>query len=179
MIVVVDRNWAIGKENKLLVHLPGDLRYFKQKTLGKVIVMGRKTLESLPGGKPLQGRDTIVLTRDKEYVPKAGSPVDGGLFTCHSMENLSCLLDDLCVSKNIHPEDIFIAGGSSIYEQFLPYCNCFFVTKIDEVFIADSYFTNLDKLTEDGQLGLTWESEYCEEKEIRYRFIKYERRKKL
>ena len=75
-IVAVDRNWGIGRDGGLLVHLPGDLKYFKEKTLGKTVVMGRETLESLPGGKPLPGRDNIVLTLNSFY--EAGCPL------CHS-----------------------------------------------------------------------------------------------
>ena len=66
-IVVADMNWAIGKDNGLLAHLPGDLKYYKEKTLGKVIVIGRKTLESFPGGKPLPGRTNLVLTGNPDY----------------------------------------------------------------------------------------------------------------
>ena len=62
-IVVVDQNWGIGREGNLLVHLPGDLKYYKEKTIGNHIIVGRKTLESFPGGKPLPGRENIVLTR--------------------------------------------------------------------------------------------------------------------
>ena len=65
LIVAVDKNWAIGKENKLLVSIPADMKFFRQETTGKVVVMGRKTLESFPGGLPLKNRTNIVLTRDK------------------------------------------------------------------------------------------------------------------
>lgn len=87
LIAVADKNWGIGKDNKLLCHLPGDLKYFKEKTLGKTIVMGRKTLESLPGGKPLPGRKTIILTRDKTLV-------NDGVQIIHSIEELLSINDE-------------------------------------------------------------------------------------
>ena len=66
-IVAVDRNWAIGKDGDLLVHLPGDLKYYRQKTIGNVIIAGRKTLESFPGGRPLPERTNIVVTRNRDF----------------------------------------------------------------------------------------------------------------
>ena len=105
-IVVVDKNWAIGKDGSLLVHLPGDLKYYRQKTLGKVIVVGRKTLESFPGGKPLPDRTNIVLTSDPAYGAN-------GCIICHSKDEVMETI------AGYDPEDVFIAGGSQIYEQFM------------------------------------------------------------
>ena len=79
MIVAVDKNWSIGKDGHLLVSIPADQKLFREETLGKVVVMGRKTLESLPGGQPLYGRTTIVLSRNPEYRVK-------GAVVCHSIE---------------------------------------------------------------------------------------------
>ena len=70
IIVAVDKNWAIGKENKLLVSIPADMKFFRSTTTGKVVVMGRKTLESFPNGLPLKNRTNIVLTKDKNYKVK-------------------------------------------------------------------------------------------------------------
>lgn len=155
-IVVVDRNWAIGKDGRLLVHLPGDLKYFKERTKGKVVVMGRTTLESLPGGKPLPERTNIVLSRNQDY--EAECPA------CHSAEEL---LQDL---KRYDTDDIYIIGGAEVYRQFLPYCDSVYVTKIDEEFPADQYFENLDALPEWEQV---WEDEPREEKGVRYVFTEY------
>ena len=73
-IAALDRNWAIGRDGKLLCHIPGDLKYFKEQTLGKTLVMGRKTLESLPGGSPLPGRENVIISRtlpeSDEYIVK-------------------------------------------------------------------------------------------------------------
>ena len=124
-IVVVDKNWAIGKDGSLLVHLPGDLKYYRQKTLGKVIVVGRKTLESFPGGKPLPDRTNIVLTSDAAYEAP-------GCIICHSKDEVMETI------AGYDPEDVFIAGGSQIYEQFMEDCDGFYVTmslKLTDTFL--------------------------------------------
>ena len=159
-IVVVDRNWGIGREGRLLVHLPGDLKYFKERTLGKVLVMGRKTLESMPGGKPLPGRTTIALSRSRQ--PAAECRV------CASMEELMEAL------APYDADEIFIAGGGSVYEQFLPLCDTFYVTKIDGEYPADRYFPDLDRMAE---LGVVWRGGPQEDKGVRYEFFEYKRRK--
>ncbi len=157
-IVVVDRNWGIGCQGKLLAHLPEDLKYFKQKTLGKVVVMGRETLESFPSQKPLSGRTNIVLSGNECY--EADCPV------CHSMDNAMDVLDEYS------EDDIFVIGGGQIYSLFLPYCSEVFVTKIDEVYPADRYFENLDKSDE---WIMTEESDERQHEGVRYRFTKYVR----
>ncbi|MEG0830593.1 MAG: dihydrofolate reductase [Anaerovoracaceae bacterium] len=157
-IVVVDRNWSIGRDGGLLVHLPGELAYFKKKTLGKTIIMGRKTLESLPGSKPLPGRQNIVLTENKEY--KAP-----GCKVYHSKEQLMCQLSQ--------DDQVFVAGGQSIYEQFMEDCHTFFVTKLDESYDADRKFPNLDK---DPNIEMVAESKLHVENGTRYRFYQYKRK---
>lgn len=157
-IVAVDKNWGIGRDGGLLVHLPGDLKYFKEKTKGKIVVMGRATLESLPGGKPLKDRVNIVLSRNKGY--DADCPI------CHSHEDLFEII------KDYDEDDVFIIGGEDIYRQFLPYCNVVYVTKIDEEFPADHHFENLDNLEE---WKLVRESGIQEEKGIRYIFTEYQK----
>ena len=74
LIAAVDKNWAIGKNNKLLVSIPADMKMFRQTTTGKVVVMGRKTLESFPGGMPLKNRINIVLTKNMDYQVKGATP---------------------------------------------------------------------------------------------------------
>ena len=120
IIVAVDRNWAIGKGNSLLAHLPGDLKHFREKTLGKTVVMGRQTLESFPGGKPLPGRTNIVLTTNEDY------PADCEI--CCSKEHLFQCLD------NCDLDQVFIIGGEQIYREFLSHCDRAYVTKIDAAF---------------------------------------------
>ena len=107
LIVAVDKNWAIGCNNKLLVSIPSDMKFFRETTTGKVIVLGRKTLETFPNGLPLKNRTNIVLTSNKDYKVK-------GATVCHSVEEV---LEEL---KNYNSEDGYIVGGDSVYKQFLP-----------------------------------------------------------
>lgn len=133
IIVAVDKHWAIGNNGQLLVTIPQDQKMFREETLGKVVVMGRRTLESLPGGQPLYGRANIVLTTDPEYRAN-------GAIICHSV-------GEALMELEAYPtEDVFVIGGQSIYEQFLPYCDVAHVTSIDFAYMADTYFPNLDDL---------------------------------
>ena len=118
IIVAADKNWGIGKDNKLLVSIPADMKMFRQETTGKVCVMGRKTLESFPGGLPLKNRTNIVLTRNENYKVKDAIIV-------HSIEEL---MEEL---KKYPAEDVYCIGGDTIYKQLLPYCDVAQVTKID------------------------------------------------
>lgn len=160
MIVAVDKNWGIGANNKLLVSIPADMKFFRQETSGKVVVMGRKTLESFPGGLPLKNRTNVVLTRDAGYQAK-------GAVIVHSIPEL---LEEL---KKYEDDQIYVIGGGSIYREMLPYCDTALVTRIDYAFAADTYFPDLDKLPE-------WEiTENSEEQtyfDLEYAFYKYERK---
>lgn len=174
LIVAADKNWGIGKGNSLLVHLPGDLKYFKENTLGKVLIMGRKTLESLPGGKALPGRTTVVLTTDENY--QAEAKEGGKVLIANNFDHLMTILLSLEFSEGINlDEDVIVAGGENIYGMFIPYCTEFLVTKIDAEFEADKHFENLDKLVSDGYMKITWESDVMEDNGVQYRFVKYER----
>jgi len=159
-IVVVDKNWGIGKNGQLLVHLPGDLKYFKEKTFGKTIIVGRKTLESFPGGKPLPGRKNIVLTENLEFERD----------NCSICNDLDDLFDEI---STLDGEDIFVVGGACIYEMFLPYCDDVFVTRIEQSYDADKHFPNLDQ---SDSFAKTWQSDMIEEKGVQYRFEKYSRK---
>lgn len=158
-IVAVDKSWGIGKDGKLLVHLPKDLLYFKEKTLGKIVVMGRETFESLPGKKPLPNRINIVLSRNPEF--KADCTI------CNSM---GALFKEL---EGYNMDEVFIIGGEKVYKEFLPYCNSYFVTKIDASFEADKHFENLDLRND---LVLFSESEIQMENGIEYKFTEYRRK---
>jgi dihydrofolate reductase len=131
-IVAVDENYAIGIGNKLLTYLPEDLNYFKEMTVGKVVVMGRKTLQSLKGAKPLPNRTTIVLSRDKTLDGKGATVVT-------SIEELMAEL------KSYNPDDIFISGGENIYRQLIPFCKYGYITKIRASFEGDTWIDNIDK----------------------------------
>ena len=132
LIVNVDSNWAIGKDNKLLVNIPQDMKFFRETTTGKIVVMGRKTLESFPGGQPLKNRVNVVLTKEKGYRVKGATVV----------HNLEELLEEL---ERYASEDIYVIGGDSVYRQLLPYCDMAYVTKTNYIYHADTYFPNLDE----------------------------------
>lgn len=159
LIVAVDKNWAIGKDNKLLVSIPQDMKFFRETTMGKVVVMGRKTLESFPGGQPLKKRTNIVITRDKNYEVKDAIVV-------HSVEEA---LEEL---KKYPSEDVYVIGGDSIYRQMLPYCHVAHVTKINHAYEADTYFPNLDEKSEWAVTGVSDEQTYFD---LEYEFVRYER----
>ncbi len=161
MIVVADKNWAIGKDGKLLVHLSGDLKYFKERTMGKVVVMGRKTLESLPGGKPLPGRTNIVLTQNADF-DKEGCTI------VHTADELrrEC--------GKYPPENIMIIGGATVYNMFMEECDSLFITKIYGEFDADTHIKNVDEL---DQFKPVWKSELYEENGVKYQFLEYKREK--
>ena len=161
LIAAVDKNWAIGLKNKLLVRIPEDQRFFRETTTGKVVVMGRKTLESFPNGLPLKNRTNIVLTRDRSYDAK-------GAIVVHSLEELLKKLAE-------YPsQDVYIIGGESIYRQMLPYCDVAHITKIDYAYEADSWFPNLDELSEWQIVADSEEQTYFN---LEYYFYRYERRK--
>lgn len=162
IIVAADKNWGIGKDNKLLVSIPADMKFFRETTTGNVVVMGRKTLESFPGGLPLKRRTNIVLTRDVNYQVKDAVLV-------HSVEEL---LEEL---KKYDSESVYVIGGDSVYRQLLPYCDIAHVTKIDYAYEADSYFPNLD---EDPQWEVTASSEEQTYFDLEYTFVKYQRKRK-
>ena len=159
LILAADEKWGIGKDGGLLCHLPGDLKYFKEKTLGKTVVMGRVTLESLPGGKPLPDRRNIVLTRQEDYY------VEGAETVSSEEELWSALL-------TTPPEDIMVIGGEQIYKGLLPFCDVCYITKIYQDFDADRFFVNLD---EDPEFVGRQVSNVLEENGIKYQFFEYVR----
>lgn len=162
LIVAVDENWAIGNKGELLVRIPNDQKMFRNHTVGKVIVLGRKTMDTFPQGRPLPKRTNIILSRNPEYEVKDAVVV-------HSVD---ALLKEV---QEYPSEDVYIIGGDSIYSQLLPYCDTAYVTWIEESYEADSYFPNLDK---DPEWEMTEESEENTYFDITYYFRKYERKKK-
>ena len=159
LIVNADKNWAIGKDNRLLVSIPQDMKFFRETTTGKVVVMGRKTLESFPGGQPLKKRTNIVLTTDKSY--QAGEAI-----VVHSMEEL---MEEL---EQYPREDIFVIGGESIYRSLLPWCRTAYVTRTDHAYDADTWFPDLDAGPEWKLTKTSDEQTYFD---LEYYFTVYER----
>jgi len=160
IIVCVDANWGIGYKNELLVRIPSDQKFFRETTTGKVVVMGRKTLDSFPQGKPLKNRTNIVITSNKELEKR-----DEEIYV-NSVEDCLELL------KNYNEDDIYIIGGASIYKQFLPYCSKALVTRVDREFSADTYFPDLDK---DPEWKITKESDEQTYFDNTFEFLVYER----
>lgn len=130
LIVAVDRKYGIGKDNNLLARVPADMKYFREKTTGKTIVMGSSTYMSFPK-RPLPDRENLVLTSKPENYPEV---------KCfESLEELFSYIKD-------NNDDVFVCGGSTVYLQLLPYCEKAYVTHIDEEFEADVFFPNLEEL---------------------------------
>lgn len=160
LILAADRNWAIGKDGDLLCHLPGEMKYFKEKTVGKTVIMGRGTLESLPGKKPLPKRENIVISGNPDYaVP--------GAVVLHSHEELFDYIRDK------DSDEVMVMGGGRVYRELLPYCDTCYITRIYESFDADTWFVNLDEMPE---FEIVWQSELQEENGIQYRFLEYRRK---
>lgn len=159
LIVAVSQNWGIGKDHKLLFDIPKDMRYFREMTTGKTVIMGRKNLESFPGGRPLKNRTNVVLSRS------GGFSCDGAI-TVGSIDELLALD---CVW-----EDAFVIGGESIYRQLLDYCDTCYVTKVFEEPPCDRYMVDLD---ESDEWELASESEKTEDNGHILSFCIYKRTK--
>ncbi|MDO4976434.1 MAG: dihydrofolate reductase [Eubacteriales bacterium] len=158
LIVAADKNWAIGRNQELLVRIPADMKNFAQMTTGHVIVMGRKTLESFPNGLPLPKRTNIVLTHQADY--------DGhGAIVVHDEEEMKKVL------AQYDDDEIFIVGGQSIYTMFLPYCKNAYVTKLDYAYEADTWMPDLDQ-DENWKLVEKSEEQTCFD--LIYHFTRYE-----
>ena len=160
-IAADDKTVCMCYRNPLLVSIPSAMKICRQTTTGKVVVMGRKTLESLPNGMTQKNRTNIVLTSNRDYQAK-------GAVIVHTEEEL---LEEL---KNYDSDDIYIIGGESVYRMMLPYCDTALVTKIDHAFQADAYFPDLDamddwEMTEESEEQTCFDLEFC--------FTKYERKK--
>lgn len=133
LIVAVDENWGIGKNNDLLFHVPEDMKFFRSMTTGKFVICGKNTLMSFPGGNPLPNRKHFVLTH-------------GSLSESENLVAVSDLDKLLSLVKDLPDDDVFVIGGESVYRQLLPYCKKAYVTKI---FQSDPqatvFFPNLDE----------------------------------
>ena len=160
-IVAVDENWGIGYNGDLLAHIPEDLKYFKKLTTGNVVIMGRKTWDSLPK-KPLPDRINVIITSQKKEIEN-----DNLAFL--PMDYVKSLIKD----DNDILEDIFIIGGGTIYKELLPYCNKIYITKIQKQFEnVDTYFPNLE---ESKEWKLTDSSDTLTHEDLQYCFQQYSR----
>lgn len=159
LIVTVDENWAIGKGEKQLVQIPAVQRHLQQLTTGNIIVMGRKTLQAMPQGQPLYGRENIILSANLNFSVK-------GAKTVHGLDELKAELE------SAGGRDIFVCGGNRVYKQLLPYCDTAYVTIVEKSYAADIYLENLDKSDE---WELAEESDEQTYFDITYYFRKYRR----
>lgn len=157
LILSADRNWGIGRNNKLLFHVKEDMAFFRAMTIGKPVVMGRKTLDSLPGCKPLPHRDNIILTRNSDFAQP-------GVTVCVSLPDLFELL------SSYSDDDIFIIGGQEVYLQLMPYCKQAYITKFDAVAEADSFVPDFDAV---AGWQLTRQSETQTHGDLCYTFCTY------
>ena len=131
MILSADRNWGIGNKGQLLIRIPNDMKNFRAETMGKVLVYGRKTLETFPQAQPLEGRKNIILSTKKDYTVKNATVV-------HDLDELNEALSEY------DTDIVYCIGGANVYEQLLPMTDTCIVTKIDREFVADRFFENLD-----------------------------------
>lgn len=158
-IAAVSRNWGIGRDGDLLFSIPEDKKHFRRTTLNHTVVMGRKTLESLPDGKPFKDRENIILSRNENFSVQ-------GAEVFHSIE------EALAAARNSGDEEIFIAGGGEIYRAMLPFCRKAIITKVSEAPEADTFFPNLD---ESPEWSLSEESEEQEYEGLKFRFCIYKK----
>lgn len=156
-IVNVDKNWGIGIGDKLLNHIPADMKFFKEKTTGNVVVMGKTTFLTFPGQKALPNRVNIVLTTDPEWTAE-------NVIVCHSLNELFEQLE------RYDTNTVYVIGGSKVYEQLLPYCNTAYVTKVETEKEADRFFPNLDE-TEGWSIADNGEE--FDHNGVKFRFTKY------
>lgn len=161
LIAAVDRNWAIGRKGRLLAAIPGDQRHFREETLGKAIVLGRKTLQTFPQGLPLKDRANFILSRNRDFRVKGAEIV-------HSLEALREAL------APYPSRDVYCVGGESVYRQLLPWCDAAYITRIDRDYEADAWFPDLDA---DPEWELTADGEERTYFDIAYTFLRYERKK--
>ena len=155
-VVCVDKNWAIGEENRLLFRISADLRRFRALTVGKTVVMGRNTLLSLPGAKPLPDRRNIVVSRTL--------PPREGVELARSIDEAAALAG----------EDAVLIGGAQLYRALLPCCGRVLVTQVDAAAEgADAFFPNLDA---DGAWTAETVGAWQEENGLRFRYVDYVRK---
>lgn len=158
-IVAVDKNWAIGHNNDLLISIPEDMEHFKKHTMGKVVLMGKNTLESFPGAKPLKNRTNIVVALETDYT------VDGAIVVYN-------LEDALKEAEKFNTDDVYVIGGGSIYKQMMQYCDTAIITYIDHEFEADTYIPNLDEMSDEWYLADESEKQTYEGMDYYYRTYK-------
>ena len=159
LIAAVNEEWGIGCNGELLCKIPEDMSFFKEMTLGKVVIMGNSTFKSLPSSKPLKDRINIVVSKDVNLRIQ-------GAIVCGSLN------DVFYISNMCHTDDVFVIGGQSIYKQLLPYCAVAYVTKLTALTQkADSFFPNLNSMSNWKLIKTSLTKHY---NDISYNFNVYE-----
>lgn len=156
-IVATDENWGIGRKNRLLFSIPEDMKFFKDTTSGKTVVMGYNTLLSLPGGLPLKNRLNIILSSKENLLVKDA-------VVCRSLDQLGALLSWFC------HDEVFVIGGHSVYRQMLPYSAVAFVTKVAADGSADRFYPDMDS---EAGWELRRQSKEKQHEGLRFRFCDY------
>ena len=154
-IAAVDQNWAIGRGGDQLCYLSADLKRFKALTTGHPVILGRKTMATFPGGRPLKGRRNLVLSRDPGFRPE-------GAEVYHDLESL----------LSQAPEDSFVIGGESVYRALLDHCDLVYVTKILQSYPADAWFPDLDR---DPVWRVAQVEEPLTQEDVSFQYVTYER----
>lgn len=155
LIAAVDQNWAIGRDGDQLCYIPADLKHFQALTTGHAVLLGRKTLATFPGGRPLKNRRNLILSRDPGFAPEGAE-----------------VFRDVDSLLSAAPADSFVIGGESVYRALLPHCDRAFITKLDKAWPADAFFPDLDA---DPDWAVTEEGERQEHEGISFRYVTYER----
>lgn len=161
-IVAVDRKWAIGRAGQLLVRIPADMKRFRALTVGKTVVLGRKTLATFPQGRPLEMRENIVFSRNPSFSA-------GDALVVNDEQGLLSLMEE----RHIDSDDVYVIGGEQIYRLLLPHCDTCLVTFIDRAYDADAFFPDLES---DPDWEMTEESEEQTCFDVVYTFRTYRRR---
>jgi dihydrofolate reductase len=156
LIVNVTENWGIGKDGKLLVSISADLKRFRQLTTGKTVILGRKTLSTFPGGRPLKNRTNLILSGST-------SSIEGAIV----VSNLDALFEQL---KGCDLSQVSVIGGASVYKALLPYCDRAYITKTFLTPEADTFFPNLD---EAENWSVAEAGPILEENGVKFQYVDY------
>lgn len=157
-IVAVDKNWGIGKDGEQIVYIAEDLKRFKAFTTGNTIILGRKTMATFPGSKPLKNRRNLILSRNPDFRPEGAEVFPG--------------LEEL-MEKVTDPDNTYVVGGASVYHTMIGQCDRAYVTKIDAEYPADCWFPNLDA---DPNWEVESEGKWLEQEGVRFRYVNYRRK---
>jgi len=157
-IVAVDKCWGIGQGGEQLIYIPEDLKRFKNFTTGNTIILGRKTMYTFPGSKPLKNRRNLILSRDPHFRPE-GAEV---------FPDIPSLMEQVT-----DPDNTYVVGGAMVYNTMIDQCDRAYITKIDAQYPADCWFPNLD---DDPNWEVESEGEWLEHEGVRFRYVNYRRK---